>query len=284
FVLLHFQHDIQIAGRPAVRPRFAFALHAQPCSGVHAGRDAQLDVVLAFHAPLAAAFEAAFLDDLTRALAIRACAVHGEKSLLVDQLAAPAARLAIHNAGALFRAGAVARFAVLHARHTNLGGDAHGRFVEGQRHVITQVVATLHAAAPATTATRGAKEILETEKVAENIVEVLEDGAVKSALRARARQARMAVSIVNLALLRVAEDAVGFRGFAEIVFGHFLVIRVAVGMPLHRGFAISGLDLVDRSCLRQAQNFVIVSLLSAGHALSLGRLSTLTVYGYQISV
>src|SRR5271157_6343815 len=214
-VLLHFQNDIQIAGRPAVRPRLAFALHSQPRSRIHAGRNAQFDIVLALEAPLSVALRTAFLDDLPGALAIGTRAVHGEKSLLIDQLPAPAASLASDNPGALFRARAVARFAILHPRHANLGGDAHGRFVEGQRHVVAQVIAALDSAAPTAAATRCAEEVLEAEKVAENIVEILEDGAVKPTLRAGARQARVAVGVVNLALLRVAEDAVSLGAFPK---------------------------------------------------------------------
>ena len=156
-VLLDFEHNIQITRRPAVGTRFAFTLHAQPRSGVHARRDAQFDSALAIHASLALAIRATFFDDLPGALASGTRAVDGEKSLLIDLLAASAASLARHHAGSLFRARAVARFAVFLPGHPNFRGDAGGGFVKRQRHVIAQIRATLHATpatAPASAARR----------------------------------------------------------------------------------------------------------------------------------
>src|SRR5277367_2301627 len=136
-MLFHFEHHIKIAGRTAVRTGFALACNSQTRSSIHARRNAQLDGAFAFDAALPAAIEAAFLNNLSRALAVRARARDGEKSLLVRHLAAAAARLAGLRAGALLRPGAVAGFAILLARQFNLGGYAARRFFKRQRHVIT---------------------------------------------------------------------------------------------------------------------------------------------------
>jgi len=53
-MLFDFQHNVQIAGGPAIGPRLAFAGDAQPRSGVHARRNSQLNRLFAFEASLAA--------------------------------------------------------------------------------------------------------------------------------------------------------------------------------------------------------------------------------------
>src|SRR5271163_1179166 len=184
-MLFHFEHHVEVAGRSAIRSGFALAGDPQTRSGIHAGWNAQLDGAFAFDAPLPAAIEAAFFNNLPRALAVRARARDGEKSLLVRHLAAAAARLAGLHAGALLRSGAVAGFAIFLARQFDFGGYAAGRFFKRQRHVIAQIGAALRArtsaAAPST------KKILEAKKITKNIVEVLKHRAIESAGAARAR-------------------------------------------------------------------------------------------------
>jgi hypothetical protein len=75
----------------------------------------------------------------------------------------------------------------------------------------------------------------------------------------------MAVGVVNLFFLRVAEHAVSFRAFAEFHFRLGLVFRAAVRMPFQSGFAVGALDLFDCRGPRNAQDFIIVALISLGH-------------------
>ena len=70
----------------------------------------------------------------------------------------------------------------------------------------------------------------------------------------------MAVGIVDLTLLRIAQDAVGFGAFAEADFGFLFVVGIAIGMPLHGRFAVRGLDLLKGSGFGDAENFVKVAL------------------------
>ena len=123
--------------------------------------------------------------------------------------------------------------------------------------------AALRAVAAATATS--AEQIFETKKIAENIVKVLKHRAVESAGAPRARQASVPVGIVNLALLLVAEHAVRFRAFAEEHVGFFFVLRIAVGMPFQRGFAIRRLDFIDLGGSGDTQHFVIVALLGFAH-------------------
>src|SRR4029077_1831976 len=68
-VLFDLEHDVQIAGWTAIRPRFAFTADAQTRAGIDAGRNTQLDRFFFFDAALPAAIGAALLDHLARALA-----------------------------------------------------------------------------------------------------------------------------------------------------------------------------------------------------------------------
>ena len=77
----------------------------------------------------------------------------------------------------------------------------------------------------------------------------------------------MTVGVVDFALLLIAEDAVGFRALAELHFGFFFVFRVAVRVPLQRGFAISGLDFLDGRSTRDAEHLVKISLVPSWHAI-----------------
>src|SRR5260370_31346752 len=132
-MLFDFQHHIQIARRPAVGPRFAFAGNAKSRSGIDARGNTQLNGFLALEASLPAAFLATLLHDLPRALTRWARARDGEKSLLIGKLATASASLAGLNASALFRAAAVAAFAEFLARHLDLGCYARSSFLEPNR-------------------------------------------------------------------------------------------------------------------------------------------------------
>src|SRR5437660_7191089 len=99
-MLFHFQHDIQIAGWPTVRPGFAFPRDAQARSGVHARRNPQLDGLFALEAPLASALRATLFNNLSRALPRRAGGRDGEETLLIAQFPAATAGLERLNTGA----------------------------------------------------------------------------------------------------------------------------------------------------------------------------------------
>ena len=83
---------------------------------------------------------------------------------------------------------------------------------------------------------------------------------LKSVCRAGAGQTGMTVGVVDLAFLRIAQDAVGFGAFAETNFGFFFIFRIAVGMPLQGRLSVGRFDLLDRGGLGDAQDFVIVAL------------------------
>src|SRR5258708_13313439 len=146
---------------------FAFSLHAQTSSSVHAGRNAQLDDSFLLDASLTAAFGAALFDNLAGALASRASARDGEKSLLISELAASRTSLASDYSGAGFRSRAVAGGAKFLARDFDFGVYTGRGFFKRQTHVVAQIGTTARTpAAPPAAPPAGAK-ILEAEKVSE---------------------------------------------------------------------------------------------------------------------
>ena len=74
-----------------------------------------------------------------------------------------------------------------------------------------------------------------------------------------AAEARVAVRVVALALLGVAEDAVGLRRLLEALLG-LLVARVAVGVVLERQLAVGGLDLLLGGVPGDPEDLVVVAL------------------------
>src|SRR6266705_366080 len=68
----------------------------------------------------------------------------------------------------------------------------------------------------------------------------------------------MAVLVIALALLRVTEHAVRFRGFLELLF-RFRIAGIAVWMELHGQLTVRALDLLLRGRAGHAQYFVIVA-------------------------
>jgi hypothetical protein len=74
----------------------------------------------------------------------------------------------------------------------------------------------------------------------------------------------VAVGVVALPLLRVAEDAVGLGRFLELLLG-FLVPLVAIGVVLEGQLPVGRLDLGVRRVPRHPEDLVIVA--SSGHFL-----------------
>src|SRR5205807_9090392 len=130
------------------------------------------------------------------------------------------------NARALFRACAVAGLAVFLARQLDLGGHARGRFFEREGHVVSQIGPALRAAA--STPSTASKQILEPEEISENVVEILEDGVVKSLTAALAGKPCMTVRVVKLPLLGIALHAVRFGAFGVLYICLISVFRLAV--------------------------------------------------------
>src|SRR5580765_6494304 len=177
-MLLNIQHHIEIAVWSAVRAGLAFTGNTQPRTGVYAGRNAQIDNLIALDSTLAPTIRAALFDNLSRTLAGRTCPRDRKKSLLIRQLAAAPAGLARACSGSRFCAGSLARLAGFLFRQLYFCGNARRRLFEGQSHVVAQIGAALSARA-ATTPTTTAEQIFKSKKVAKNVVEILEHCSIE---------------------------------------------------------------------------------------------------------
>jgi hypothetical protein len=134
----------------------------------------------------------------------------------------------------------------------------HG-LVEVQLELVTQVRATEYlgttsAAAPS------AKDV--TEDIPENVAERIARAGTPAASARSSLHARVAVLIVSGPLLRVREDLAGLLRFLEELL-RLLIVRIAVGVILHREAAIGLLDLRLGSGLGYVEYLVVVAF---GHA------------------
>ena len=66
----------------------------------------------------------------------------------------------------------------------------------------------------------------------------------------------MAEAVVLRPLLRIAQDAVCFRRFLELLFRFVLLAGITVRMPLQGKSAVGLLDLLDTGAARYTQDFV----------------------------
>jgi hypothetical protein len=158
----------------------------------------------------------------------------------------------------------VAGLAGVPARHADVGGEALGRLLERDLHVVAKVRAAIGIGATART---GAAPHRAAEDVAEDVAERI--GKATEALRARPARpaahvgidARMAKAVVRSALARVREDLVGLLDLLELLFGLLgLLALVAVRVELHRELAIGLLDLLFGRVLCHAEDVVEISL------------------------
>src|SRR6266704_1287728 len=248
-MLLDADDHVEVAGRPPQAARLALAGDAELASRVDPGRNLDLQLAFDRNLPLAVAGLAFAGHHPARAAAAAAGAGHAEEALLESHLPRPAAGGTGGGLGP--RGGAVspALLAGLGPGDLDVGLGAEGGLLEGDLEVVAQVRPPARAAAAAP------EEVAEAEEVAQDVAEVREDRGVEPGPRAHPG---VTVGVVTLALLGVAERAVGFRALLEAVF-RFLVARVAVGMVLEGQLAIGGLDLLLGGVARDPEHFVVVA-------------------------
>jgi len=180
--------------------------------------------------------------------------------LLITHLPAPGAGAAGHRCFARSGAGASAVFAGLVPADRDLGLCAEDSLFELQGDILTQISAALSTAAPARTS---AENVAESEKVAKDVAEVLEDGGVKAAATANTSDARVAEAVVKSPLLAIRENRVGLAGFLEFFF-RVRIIGVAIRMKLQGELAVRALDLLVAGAARYAEHFIIVAFSVTG--------------------
>src|SRR5690606_54802 len=237
--------DEEIPGRATIDARLAIAGRADAHAVLDPGRYVDLEGLLLLDAPLPVARRAWLGNHLAAAMAGRAGLLDRKEPLLDPNTALAIAGMARLGLGARLRARTLACGAAIPGRHANLGDVAVGGLLERDLHRVTQVGAAIDVVAPGS-GTTGAEDVA--EDVAKDIREAT--GATGSREAARIGvDAGMAEAVVGLALGRLGQDLVGFLDLLELGLGR-LVVRIAVGMVLHREFPIGLLQVIGGRVLR----------------------------------
>ncbi len=194
------------------------------------------------------------LDDLAGPATGRTRLLHGKESLLHPHLPHTITGTAGFWPGALFRPAALAGITFLMAGNANLDGLALDGFFKVKLQGVTQVRAPGVAAATAST-----KDVA--EDVAKDVGETA--AATTKAATGLAIDTGVAELVVCRTLGGIRQDFVSFARLLELVLG-FLIVRVTVGVILHRELTISPFDFLLVRVPGYPENFVIIAL---GHAL-----------------
>jgi hypothetical protein len=153
----------------------------------------------------------------------------------------------------------------------NLRGDARRSLFKTQRHIVAQIRATLPASATSAAPTPAAQRLIETKKIAENILKFLEDRRIEAGIESAISQPGRSVTVVYRTLLLIRKYGVGFRSRAEIVLSLLFLFRIAVGMPPQRRLAVRRFNLLRRGAAVHAQNFVKI-IIAGRHRFSVSKL------------
>ena len=139
-----------------------------------------------------------------------------------------------------------------------MGFFACSRFFKADFHGVRQVVATVDLAAPtSTTASAATKNVA--KDVAKGFTETRKPFSARATTHVGVHTC-MAMLVVGCPLLRVRQHFVGLFGLFEFFFGGLgRITLIAVGVVLHRQFAICLFDLVIGGAFGYAQHFVKIS-------------------------
>ena len=147
------------------------------------------------------------------------------------------------------------------ATHRNFCFSAEDSLFEFESEVLTQIGAALGPAA--TARTTAAKKIAKAEKVAKDVLKIVEHAGIKTSAAAGVSYSGMAKTIVEGALIRIGEHRVSFSNFLEPFLG-FRLVGISIGVILQRQLAIGALDLLIAGRTNHAQHFVIVAFAVTG--------------------
>src|SRR5882757_2000542 len=176
-MLFDMKDNVKVAGRPTESAGFAESGEANASAIFDSGGNFGFDRALAHQASFAFALGAGVGDHAASALAGRAGAGDAEESLLIANLAPPITGAALNRGFARRSARSVTGFAGFVAADFDLLFHAEERFFEFQVQVFTQISSTL---GPTALAASAPEEIAESEKLAEDVSKVLEDGGIET--------------------------------------------------------------------------------------------------------
>jgi hypothetical protein len=131
------------------------------------------------------------------------------------------------------------------------------RLFKFESYVFAQVGAALAMTAAAGSAT---KDFAESEKVPENIAEVVENCRIETrAARARSTaHTGVAEAVIKRAFFIVRQNGIGFATLFKFLL-RIRIVRIAVRMKLHGQPAISALYFLIARAARQAEDIVIIA-------------------------
>ena len=158
---------------------------------------------------------------------------------------------------ALGRATAAAGVALHELGDVDFHGVAEHGLAEFDLQLVLEIRAAEHLGAPAA-ATAAAEDVAEhlAEHLAERVAAL--EATARTAALARGVDARVAVLVVDSALVRFAENLVSLLGFLEFLF-RVLVTRIAVRMKFHGKATVGLLDVSLRRSARQIEHLVVVA-------------------------
>ena len=136
---LELNHHVQIARRPPVGPRLAFARKAHAVIGIHARWNLDLQRFRFFVDARAVTSLARMLDDLARAATLRAGLLHREKALRHAHGTRAFAGWTGLGIVAFFSARAMTNFAGFRGRNAQLGSGAARGFLSRDFEVVAKV-------------------------------------------------------------------------------------------------------------------------------------------------
>ena len=149
----------------------------------------------------------------------------------------------------------MAVFAGFVAPYGDAGFGAEEGLLEFEVEILAEIGAALNpAAATATTA----EHVSESEELAEDVAEILEDRRIETALGRTTVQPGMPVAVVDGPLVGIRKHGVGFADLFEFLF-RVRIVGIAVGMILQRQFAIGALEFRIGDRAGYAQHFVVVA-------------------------
>src|SRR5215467_3409540 len=248
------QEDVEISGRATAHASLALAREADACAVLDARRNVDRERALARDAARARAVRARTVDHLAAALAAGAGALEGEEALRMPDAAGAAAVRTGLRLGAGLGAGAGAGLARHRGRDAHLRGLAGKRLFERDLHVVAQIGAALGAIAAAAPAGH-----------AEDALEDVGEGGAETGAKIVCAAAHslleggVAEAVIGGALVGILENLVRLVDFLEALLAR-CVAGIAIGVPLHRELAESGLEVgVARSAL-DFEGLVIAAL------------------------
>lgn len=260
--------QVEVAPRPVVHAGISFSWHADAHAAVDAGGNGHIDGFIGSNETVTTAFLAGFFNDGAGTFTDGAGLLdESEKAAaLVLEHAASAAMLAGLTGCSFFGSGAVA----VRAGYGGMDADLHGGAEEGVFKAEADELLSIFSALGggrvwAGTFTAEASEAA-AEAAAEELVEdIIEVGAmgevalkVETAFTEGVFHALMPILIVELTLLFIGKNLVGFGCFLELFFSG-LIPGVTVGVIFHGQFAVSFFNGIGIGAFFNAEHLIIVA-------------------------